>query len=56
MADDIDFHSKWAMTELDRAVSAECQRAARAHFALSALHLEKMRQLVETGARLKQAN
>jgi hypothetical protein len=56
MADEIDFHSKRAMAELDRGVGAECHRAARAHFALSALHLERMRQLVETGARLKQAN
>jgi hypothetical protein len=48
MADDITFHSKRAMAELDLAVRATSTVAARAHFALSGLHLEKMRKLSES--------
>ncbi len=33
------------MAELDRALSASCLDAARAHFSLSALHLDRMRAL-----------
>ncbi len=43
--DDIRFHSERAMAELDRALSASCLDAARAHFSLSALHLDRMRAL-----------
>jgi hypothetical protein len=41
MADDPNYHSKRAMAELDLALSATCVDAARAHFRLSSLHLEK---------------
>jgi hypothetical protein len=45
--DDISFHSKRAMAELDLAVRAETSAAARAHFGLSSLHLDRMRVLTE---------
>jgi hypothetical protein len=45
--DDISFHSKRAMAELDLAVRASSTAAARAHFSLSSLHLERMRSLTE---------
>jgi hypothetical protein len=41
----IDFHSERAMAELDQALQAGSVLAARAHFNLSALHLERMRGL-----------
>ena len=41
----ISFHSDRALAELDRALDAECIQAARAHFGLSALHLDKMQDL-----------
>jgi hypothetical protein len=44
-ADEITFHSKRAMAELDMATRAASVPAARAHFNLSTLHLERMRQL-----------
>lgn len=44
-SDDIQFHSERAMAELDLALRAGCLDAARAHFSLSALHVEKMRAL-----------
>ena len=43
--DEIQFHSDRAMAELDRALGAASMAAAQAHFQLSALHLEKMRDL-----------
>jgi hypothetical protein len=45
--DDISFHSKRAMAELDLAVRAQTSAAARAHFSLSSLHLDRMRVLTE---------
>lgn len=39
----IEFHSGRAMAELDKAYEASCQAAANAHFRLSMLHLERMR-------------
>lgn len=45
MQDNIKFHSQRAMAELDLALSAASQAAARAHFDLSTLHLERMRSL-----------
>ena len=41
----IEFHSDRAMAELDLALTASCIQAAQAHFGLSALHLDKMRDL-----------
>ena len=41
----IKFHSDRALAELDCALDAECIQAARAHFGLSALHLDRMRDL-----------
>lgn len=48
MQDDIRFHSERAMTELDRALCAASRAAARAHFDLSALHLQRMQSLSES--------
>ena len=45
IGDEIRFHSLRAMAELERASSAGCTQAARAHFSLSQLHLERMRHL-----------
>jgi hypothetical protein len=45
--DDISFHSKRAMAELDLAARASTVAAARAHFGLSSLHLDRMRRLAE---------
>ena len=50
MADDIGFHSRRAMAELDLAVRAASTPAARAHFSLSVLHLDRMKELSD-GAR-----
>lgn len=44
----IEYHSARAMAELDMALSASCPDAARAHFRLSSLHLEKSRTLGRT--------
>jgi len=41
----IRFHSDRALAELDMALDAQCIQAARAHFGLSALHVDKMRDL-----------
>ena len=46
--DEISFHSKRAITELDRALSATCDKAAQAHLDLSGLHLDQLRQLSRT--------
>jgi hypothetical protein len=43
--DHIQYHSDRAMAELDLALRAGCERAARAHAALSSLHLDSMRRL-----------
>jgi hypothetical protein len=43
--DQIRVHSDRAMNELDMALEAGCMQAARAHFGLSALHLDRMREL-----------
>ncbi|HEY0084796.1 MAG TPA: hypothetical protein VGB65_02680 [Allosphingosinicella sp.] len=45
MHEDISFHSRRAMAELDRALDARSEAAAKAHFALSNLHLDRMRSL-----------
>jgi hypothetical protein len=46
MADDRSkYHSERAMVELDLALKASCADAARAHFRLSSLHLEKSQAL-----------
>lgn len=41
----IRFHSDRALAELDCALDAQCIQAARAHFGLSALHVDRMRDL-----------
>jgi hypothetical protein len=43
--DRIQLHSDRAMAELDLALKAGNERAARAHFGLSALHMDSMRTL-----------
>jgi hypothetical protein len=43
--DRIRLHSKRAMDELERARTAHCPNAAKAHLGLSALHLDEMRVL-----------
>ena len=50
MADPVKIHSDRAMAELDLAVRAENAMAARAHLALSVLHLERMREFSEMQA------
>jgi hypothetical protein len=47
MDDQIKLHSDRATTELDLAVRAAHPAAARAHMALSALHLHRMSQLYQ---------
>ena len=42
---EIELHSDRAMAELDLALEASCIQAARAHFGLSALHLDRMRDI-----------
>jgi len=44
-ADEIKFHSDRALAELDRARTAADPAAARAHLALSALHVDRLRAL-----------
>jgi hypothetical protein len=44
---DIEFHSERAEAELDLALSANSVQAARAHFGLSVLHVDKMQSLAE---------
>ncbi len=51
--DDISFHSKRAMAELDLAVRAASRVAADAHFGLSSLHLDRMRTLVREQAQAR---
>lgn len=48
MQDEIKFHSDRAMSELNMASRSADMRAAEAHLRLSALHLERMRQLAES--------
>jgi hypothetical protein len=43
--DDIKYHGDRALTELDLAGRAASYAAARAHLELSALHLDRMREL-----------
>lgn len=45
MTNDLAFHTERAMAELDMALRASTNRAAQAHFGLSALHLDRMRLL-----------
>jgi len=49
--DPIKFHSERAAAELELAMRASHTAAARAHFALSQLHLDRLTRLVETSAR-----
>ena len=44
--DQIKFHSKRAADELDLAMRAQNVNAARAHFGLSSLHLERLTRLI----------
>lgn len=44
-SDQIQFHSNRAMQEFDSALRASHEKAARAHFGLSALHLQSLRRL-----------
>lgn len=45
LEEEIELHSERAMAELDLALNAATIRAARAHYGLSALHLDRMRDL-----------
>ena len=45
MTNDLAFHTERAMAELDMALRASTNRAAQAHFGLSALHMDRMRTL-----------
>ncbi|HEX8366807.1 MAG TPA: hypothetical protein VF603_16125 [Allosphingosinicella sp.] len=44
--DPVKFHSERAATELDLAMQASHKAAARAHFGLSQLHLERLTRLI----------
>jgi hypothetical protein len=44
--DPVKFHSERAAAELDLAMHASHQAAARAHFGLSQLHLERLTRLI----------
>jgi len=46
--DSIEFHRRRAAAELDLALQARHQAAARAHFSLSALHVERLSRLIES--------
>lgn len=48
--DQIKLHADRAMNELDLARAAASHRAARAHLALSALHIERLNALSDTAA------
>ncbi len=48
--DQIEFHSQRAAAELDLARRASHAKAARAHFELSALHLERLERLIGPAA------
>jgi hypothetical protein len=48
--DQLKFHSERAAAELELAIGARDAKAAKAHFGLSALHLERLGRLIE-GAR-----
>jgi hypothetical protein len=52
--DQIQLHSDRAMIELDRALDADCIQAARAHFELSTLHLDRVRTLKQKQAQVPQ--
>jgi hypothetical protein len=52
--DKIKYHSERALAELDLALGTNCAMAARAHFALSGLHLERLRDLSEGQTRALQ--
>ncbi|SMF61142.1 hypothetical protein [Allosphingosinicella indica] len=43
--DDIDYHSKRAISELDKGLICQSMEAARAHLRLSSLHFERVREL-----------
>lgn len=45
--DDISFHSRRVLDELDLAVRAASTAAAEAHFSLSALHLDRIHKLAK---------
>ncbi|WP_324749144.1 hypothetical protein SH591_10890 [Sphingomonas sp. LY54] len=46
--DDIEYHSKRAISELDRGLISQSMEAARAHLQLSSLHFERARELSGT--------
>ena len=48
---DIDYHSKRAISELDRGLNSQSIAAARAHLRLSSLHFERARELSGTRGR-----
>ena len=48
--DAVTYHSRRAMAELALAAGAACPKAARAHHALAALHLERMQALAGPAA------
>ena len=45
---DIDYHSKRAVAELDRGLVSQSIEAARAHLRLSSLHFDRARELSGT--------
>ena len=53
--DRIQFHSQRAQAELDLAMRASHVAAARAHFGLSALHIQQLEALIEPAERRQAA-
>jgi hypothetical protein len=51
MGEEIDFHSKCALAELQLASRSTNPEDARAHLARSSLHLQSMKQQLEIEAR-----
>ena len=49
MAEDIDFHSRRALAELELASRSRDPEAARAHLARSGMHLKSMKQHIAGG-------
>lgn len=47
MGEEIDFHTKRAIAEIDLARRAKCYTAAQAHLQLSSLHLGRVRQCLD---------
>ena len=50
---DLEYHKRRATAELDRGLTSTHIVAARAHLALASMHMQRVRELSEPGARLE---